>query len=128
MSKLLVRWLINAVALYIAAALVPGIVRSGDWVSLAMVALVFGVINALLGPVLKFLSCPLILLSLGVFTVVINAALLLLTSSLSDSLNLGFHVNGFWPAFLGAILISIVSFVLNIFLKDNDKRDRQKKK
>ena len=128
MSKLLVRWLINDVALYLAAELVPGIVRSGDWVSLALVALVFGVVNALLGPVLKFLSCPLILLTLGVFTIVINAALLLLTSSLSDAWNLGFHVNGFWPAFLGALLISVVSFVLNIFLKDTNKRDRRNKR
>lgn len=128
MSKLLVRWLINAVALYIAAALVPGIERTGDWVSLALVALLFGVVNALLGPILKLLSCPLILLSLGVFTIVINAALLLLTSSLSDSLNLGFRVNGFWPAFLGALVISVVSFVLSIVLKDPDRRDRRKKK
>lgn len=128
MSKFLWRWLINGFALYLAAELVPGIVRSGDWVALALVALVFGVINALLGPLLKFLSCPLILLSLGVFTIVINAALLLLTSSLSDAWGLGFHVEGFWPAFLGALLISVVSFVLSIVVGDSHKRDRRKKK
>jgi putative membrane protein len=128
MSKLLVRWLINAVALYAAAELVPGIVRTGDWTALALVALFFGVVNALLGPILKLLSCPLILLTLGVFTIVINAALLLLTSSLSNSLNLGFHVNGFWPAFLGALVISVVGFVLSIVLKDSDRRDRRRRK
>jgi putative membrane protein len=128
MPKFIWRWLINAVALYLAAEIVPGIVRTGDWVSLALVALVFGVVNALLGPILKLLSCPLILLSLGVFTIVINAALLLLTSSLSDAWNLGFHVSGFWPAFLGALLISVVSLVLNIFVRDGKDRDRRKKK
>jgi putative membrane protein len=120
--------LINGFALYLAAELIPGITRSGDWLSLALVALVFGVINALLGPLLKFLSCPLILLTLGVFTIVINAALLLLTSSLSDAWNLGFHVEGFWPAFLGALLISVVSVVLSLVVKDSDKRPWWKKK
>lgn len=128
MSKALWRWIINAVALYIAAAVVPGIVMTGDWVSLALIALVFGVVNALLGPILKFLSCPLILVTLGLFTVVINAGLLLLTSSLSQSLNLGFQVRDFWSAVLGSLLISVVSFVLNIFVKDSDKRDRRKKR
>ncbi len=126
MSKAFWRWVINAVALYIAATVIPGIVLTGDWVSLAAIALVFGIVNALLGPILKFLSCPLIMLTLGLFTVVINAALLLLTSSLSQSLNLGFHVRDFWSAVLGSLLISVVSFVLNIFVKD-DKRDRRKK-
>lgn len=126
MSKAFWRWVINAVALYVAATVIPGIVLTGDWVSLALIALVFGVVNALLGPILKFLSCPLIMLTLGLFTVVINAGLLLLTSSLSQSLNLGFHVADFWSAVLGSLLISVVSFVLNIFVRD-DKRDRRKK-
>ncbi len=128
MSKLLWRWLINGFALFLAAELIPGITRTGDWVSLALVALVFGVINALLGPLLKFLSCPLILLTLGVFTIVINAGLLLLTSSLSNAWGLGFHVEGFWPAFLGALLISVVSVVLSLVVKDSDKRPWWKKK
>jgi putative membrane protein len=127
MSKALWRWVINAVALYVAARVVTGIELTGDWVSLALIALVFGVVNALLGPILKLLSCPLILLSLGVFTIVINAALLLLTSYLSETLNLGFHVSGFGPAFLGALLISVVSFILNVFLRDSDRHERRKK-
>ncbi|MBC7258512.1 MAG: phage holin family protein [Chloroflexi bacterium] len=127
MSRALWRWVINAVALYVAARVVTGIELTGDWVSLALIALVFGVVNALLGPILKLLSCPLILLSLGVFTIVINAALLLLTSYLSEALNLGFHVSGFGPAFLGALLISVVSFILNVFLRDSDRHERRKK-
>lgn len=127
MSKALWRWLINAVALYVAARVVTGIDFTGDWVSLAVIALIFGVVNALLGPILKLLSCPLILLTLGVFTIVINAGLLLLTSYLSEPLNLGFQVNGFGAAFWGALLISVVSFVLNIFVRDSDHRERRKR-
>lgn len=127
MSKALWRWLINAVALYVAARVVTGIDFTGDWVSLAVIALIFGVVNALLGPILKLLSCPLILLTLGVFTIVINAGLLLLTSYLSEPLNLGFHVGGFGPAFLGALLISVVSFALNIFVRDSDRRERRRR-
>lgn len=127
MSKALWRWLINAAALYVAARVVTGIDFTGDWVSLAVIALIFGVVNALLGPILKLLSCPLILLTLGVFTIVINAGLLLLTSYLSEPLNLGFHVGGFGPAFWGALLISVVSFALNIFVRDSDRRKRRKR-
>lgn len=127
MSKALWRWIFNAVALYVAARVVTGIDFTGDWVSLAVIALIFGVVNALLGPILKLLSCPLILLTLGVFTLVINAALLLLTSYLSESLNLGFHVSGFGAAFLGALLISVVSFFLNVFLRDSDRHHRRKR-
>ncbi len=127
MSKALWRWLINAVALYVAARVVTGIDFNGDWVSLAAIALIFGVVNAVLGPILKLLSCPLILLKLGVFTLVINAALLLLTSYLSEPLNLGFHVSGFGAAFWGALLISVISFALNVFLRDSDKRERHRK-
>ncbi|MGB9594087.1 MAG: phage holin family protein [Anaerolineae bacterium] len=127
MSKALWRWLINAVALYVAARVVTGIDFTGDWVSLAVIALIFGIVNALLGPILKLLSCPLILLTLGVFTIVINAALLLLTSHFSEALNLGFHVSGFGAAFWGALLISVVSFVLSVFLRDSDRRERRRK-
>lgn len=127
MSKALWRWLFNAVALYVAARVVTGIDFTGDWTSLAVIALIFGVVNALLGPILKLLSCPLILLTLGVFTIVINAALLLLTSYLSESLNLGFRVSGFGPAFLGALLISVVSFALNVFVRDSRRRERRKR-
>ena len=119
--RLLLRWLINAVALLVAAWLVPGI-RLGaaghqpdghDWMMLVLVALVFGVVNAFIRPIVILLSLPLEILTLGLFTFVVNALMLLLTSAIAQRLALGFHVDTFWHAFLGALVISVVSFVLS---------------
>jgi putative membrane protein len=118
---LVVRWLINAVALLVAAWLVPGIrlgaagggPTSHDWMTLALVALLFGVINAVIRPIVILLSLPLEILTLGLFTFVINAFMLLLTSGFAHWFHLGFRVDGFWPAFVGALVISVVSFVLS---------------
>jgi putative membrane protein len=125
-QKLLLRWLINAVALYVAAELVPGIHTDGSWLALAVMALIFGLVNALIRPILKLLTCPLIMLTLGLFTLVINALMLLLASELGEVLGLGFHVDGFGPAFWGALVISVVSFVLTLLIgdKDEDKKHR----
>jgi len=82
------------------------------------VALVFGLLNALVRPLLMLLSCPMLILTLGLFTLVINALVLLLTSALSGSLGLGFHVAGFWAAFLGALVVSIVSVLVSVLLPD----------
>ena len=123
--RFLLRLLINAVALYVAQALVSGIGIGGDWVSLLLVALVFGVLNAIVRPILKLLTCPLQALTLGLFTLVINAVMLLLTSWASAKLGLGFFVEGFWPAaVLGAIVVSIVSIVLSIFVRDDKEKQR----
>jgi putative membrane protein len=119
--RFLLRVLINAVALWAATALVPGIQYEGGWVTLLLVALVFGVLNAVIRPILKFLTCPLIILTLGLFTLVLNAAMLLMTSSLSQALGLGFYVNGFWPALAGGVIISIVSIVLSILVTDDEE-------
>jgi putative membrane protein len=78
-------------------------------------------LNALLRPLLQFLTCPLIILTLGLFTLVINTFMLMLTSRIGESFNLGLTVDGFWPAFLGAVVISIVSIVLSLILKDELK-------
>jgi putative membrane protein len=118
---LLLRRLINAVALLVAAWLVPGIrlaaagrgATDNDWVTLALVALLFGVINAVIRPLVILLSLPLEILTLGLFTFVINALMLLLTSGIAQRLHLGFRVDGFWPAFVGALVISLVSFLLS---------------
>ncbi|MCZ7573340.1 MAG: phage holin family protein [Ardenticatenaceae bacterium] len=118
MSRLLVRLLINAVALYVAIALVQGIRLEGGFVQLLIVALVFGLVNALIRPVVSILSCPLTIITLGLFTLVINAVMLWLTSVFSRALGLGFIVEGPVAALVGAIIISIVSFVLSIFLRD----------
>jgi putative membrane protein len=121
MRKLLLRWLINGVALYVAAELVRGIDVIGGWQALAVMALIFGLVNALIRPILKFLTCPLIVLTLGLFTLVINALMLQLASWLGRQLGLGFYVAGFWPAFWGALVISVVSFVLTMLIGDEDE-------
>jgi putative membrane protein len=124
--RFLVRLLVNAVALYVAQALVPGIGIGGDWVSLLLVALVFGVLNAIVRPILKLLTCPLQALTLGLFTLVINAVMLLLTSWASAKLGLGFFVEDFWAALLGAVVVSIVSIVLSIFVRDDKEKKRRR--
>ena len=121
MTKLLIRLLANALGLYVAARIVPGISVGENWLVVLGVALVFGLVNALIGPLLKLLTCPLIILTLGLFTLVINGVLLLLTSGLSRAVGLSFTVEGFWPAFWGALVISIVSFVMTLVLHDNDR-------
>jgi len=118
MKKFLVRLLVNALGLYIAARIVSGI-ELGDQVLVVLgVALVFGLVNALIRPLLKLLTCPLIILTLGLFTLVINAAMLLLTSALSRAVGLTFVVEGFWPAFWGALVISVVSLVATLLLRE----------
>ena len=119
--KFLVRLLINAFALWIAIAIVPGVTYAGDWVRLLLVALVLGLVNALVRPVLVLLSCPVLIVTLGLFTLVINALVLWLTSALSGKLGLGFHVSGFWAAFLGALVVSIVSILLSLFVRDPER-------
>jgi putative membrane protein len=121
MSKFLLRWLINAVALYIAARIVPGIELGNQVLVVLGVALVFGLVNALLRPLLSLLTCPLIILTLGLFTLVINAAMLLLTSALSQAIGLDFIVRGFWPAFWGGLVISIVSLVVTMLIREEER-------
>ena len=111
----LLRWLINAAALWAAIQLVDGIEHRGSWWSLLFVALVFGLLNASIKPLLKLLSLPIIVLTLGLFLFVINALMLLMTGWVSGLFNLGFHVDGFWDAFLGGLIVTVVSLVLSIF-------------
>lgn len=118
MRNFLLRWIINGIALYVAARLVPGIEAPESLGTLAVVALVFGLVNACIGPILRILTCPLILLTLGLFTFVINAALLWLTAWAAEALGLPFHVEGLSAALLGALVVSVVSWVLSMALKD----------
>ena len=111
----LLRLLINAAALWVAIQLVDGIEHHGSWWSLLLVSFVFGLLNTSIRPLLKLLSLPIIILTLGLFILVINALMLRMTSWLSGLLNLGFTVDGFWDAFLGGLIVSIVSLVLSIF-------------
>lgn len=112
----LLRLLINAAALWVAIQLVDGIDHRGSWWSLLFVALVFGALNASVRPLLKLLSIPLLIVTLGLFIFVINAVMLRLTSWVSGLLDLGFYVDGFWPAFLGGLVVSIVSLLLSLFI------------
>lgn len=114
------RLLINAAALWVATAIVPGVTYSGGLLPFVAVAFVFGIINSTLRPLAKIVTFPLILVTLGIFALVINGLMLWLTSSLSGALGLGFHVGGFWPAFVGALVVSIVSTLLSLFVRDRD--------
>ena len=107
---LLLHFLVNAAALAAAAYLVPGI-HAGGLSSILAIALVFGLVNTLIRPVLKLLSCPMIVLTLGLFTLILNALMLMLTASIGKMFGIDFHVDGFFAAFLGALIIAIVSTV-----------------
>lgn len=116
--KPLIRILITMAALWVASKYVTGISTDGSVIALAGVALVFGVVNAFVKPILTLLSLPAVVFTLGLFLLVLNALMLMITSSLSSTLGLGFHVAGFWPAFWGSIVISLVSTVLSMVLVD----------
>jgi putative membrane protein len=119
--QFLLRLLINAAALWVAIQIVPGVVYDGSLWSLLVVALVFGALNASVRPLLKLFTFPLLILTLGLFTFVINAIMLMITSWVSNMLHLGFHVGGFGSAFLGALVVSFVSFLLSMFVNDPDR-------
>lgn len=118
--KLLLRWIITTLSLFVAAELVPGIRVGHDaWAAFAVMAIILGLVNAIIRPILKLLSCPLIILTLGLFSLVINGVTLWLASAIAvDWFHVGFYVDGFLPAFLGAIIVSVVSVVLTAILRD----------
>lgn len=125
MARLLVRLAVNALALWVAVELVPGLAYRGEsYVSLIIIALIFGLVNALVRPILLLLTCPLIVLTLGLFVLIVNGVMLSLTIWLSDLFDLGLVSESFVATLLGALVISIVSGVMNIFIKD-DREDRR---
>ena len=117
----LIRLLVNAAALWVATRFVTGVTYTGALMPIIGVALVFGIINAIIRPILKLFTFPLLILTLGLFTFVLNGLMLWLTSSVSGRLGLGFHVDGFWPAFWGALVVSIVSAVLGSLVRERDE-------
>jgi putative membrane protein len=123
MRSLLLHWLMNAAALWAAAWLVPGLDFRGTVVELLLVAAVFGIVNSLVRPILTILTCPLIVITLGLFTLVINALMLLLTGALSERWGLGFTVSGFWAAFWGGLVVGLVSVVISLLLPGGKKGD-----
>lgn len=127
MQKLILRWAINALALYLAVGTgwLAGIQAQDTSVPAILgLALVFGLVNALIRPVLKLLTCPLILLTLGLFTLVINTGMLVLTGWIGRQFGIGitfaepFFWQGFWAAFLAGLIITVVSAVLTLALRD----------
>jgi putative membrane protein len=121
MTKFIIRWAISAAALYAAIWIVPGIELRGDWTGVLWLALISGLLNALVRPLLKFLTCPLIILTLGLFTIVINTVMLLLTSRIGQAFGIGLTVDGFWTAVLGSLVISIVSVIMSVIFRDELK-------
>ena len=124
MRGFLLRWLVTALGLYAAVQLVPGIDYEGGWTTLAGMALVFGLINAFVRPILTVLSCPLILLTLGLFTLVLNGVLLLWASRVAGFFGVSFYVDGFGPAFWGALVISVVSILVNSLIREDHEDHR----
>ncbi|HQV93312.1 MAG TPA: phage holin family protein [Anaerolineales bacterium] len=123
MTKFILRLCINAIALYLAALLLPGIALNGEPVSILWLALIFGLVNALVRPLISILTCPLIILTLGLFTVVINTFLFWLTSVIGQSFGIMLSISDpvWWNAFLGGLVVSVVSVVLTLILKDELK-------
>ena len=128
MTRFILRWAINAAALFAAIAILPGIdlPAGASWLSLIWLALIFGLVNALFRPLLKFLTCPLILLTLGLFVLVINTLLFALTGWIGNAFGVGFILADpwFWNAFLGGLIVSLISLVLTGILKDELKKGR----
>ena len=117
MRHFVFRWLFTTVAVMVASSIIHGI-RYDTTGSLIAAALLLGILNAFLRPILLILSAPIILLTLGFFILVVNALMLLIVPGIVN----GFHVDGFWSAFWGAIVISIVSWILSAFFRGSDGR------
>jgi putative membrane protein len=125
MYKFLLRLIINAVALYAAVVILNGrgiTPQTTNWLSFIWLALIFGVINALLKPLLAILTCPLIILTLGLFTLLINTLLFYLSGLVGKNFGVGFTVDGFIPAFLGGLIVSAVSILLTVIFKEPRRR------
>ena len=121
--KLIIRWAVSTLALFAAEYFIPGIhVEDPEaWPIFVIMALILGLVNAIIRPFLKLLSCPLILLTLGVFVLVINGASFLLAARIAEAFGVGFYVDTYWDAVLGALIVSAISIFFNIFLKDRNE-------
>src|SRR5688572_29453067 len=123
----LIRLVINAIALWLATRLVNGISFDGEIPFLLVVALIFGVINSIVKPILIVLTFPFLIVTLGLFLLVLNGAMLWLTGEISDAADLGFHVSGFGAAFLGGLVVSVVSFVLSLVVGDSRRKGTERR-
>ena len=125
MNKFLLRWLINSLAVWAAVNIVPGIEWTNDWVAVLALGLILTFVNGIVRPLAKFVGCLPIILTLGLFTLVINAFLFWLTGWIGTAFGVGFTVDGFWPAFLGGLVVSLVGIIMGIFLRDELKGKRK---
>jgi putative membrane protein len=126
MNRFLLRCGINTIALYVAVQVLPGLEHTGSGAALLGVALIFGLVNAAFKPVLIVLSCPLVILTFGLFLLVINGLLLLFTARLSDLFDLGFAVQGLGWAVLGSIVISLVNVLFDSLLVEEKDREAER--
>jgi putative membrane protein len=131
MIRFILRWAINAIALYVAILVVNDTIggislQNPNWQSFLWMGLIFGLVNALLRPLLEILTCPLIILTLGLFTFILNTLLFYLVGWIGSFFNVGFTVDSFWSALLAAIVVSVVSIALSLVLKGEMRGSRQK--
>ena len=121
--KLLIRWVITSLALFVAAWLVPGIrVEGTAWIVYAVMAIILGLVNAIVRPLLKLLTCPLIILTLGLFTLIVNGFTLWLSSQIAVHwFKVGFYVDNLWSAFLGALIVSIATVIMSALFRDKEQ-------
>lgn len=112
------RWILSGLGLLVAATVVPGLHYEGGVLGFVILALILGLLNALVKPILAVLTCPLMLVTLGLFMLVLNALLLFLASFLGRSIGIRFYVDGFGAAFLGGIIISLVAFLASAFIHE----------
>ena len=130
MRNFFIRLIINSVALYVAIAIMNGngiTAEPMEWYGYVVLGLIFGVVNAVVKPFLKLLTCPLIVLTLGLFTLLINTLMFYMVGWLGERIaGFGFQVDTFWGAFFGGLIVSVVSVLLTIFLGEDDKKKRPK--
>lgn len=125
MNKFLLRWIINSLAVFAAVSFVPGINWTNDWVSVIGLGLILTLVNMIVRPLAKFVGCLPIILTLGLFTLVIDAFLFWLTGQIGLAFGVGFTVDGFWPALFGSLVVSAVSIVMGMILRDELKGKRK---
>ena len=123
--RFILRLLATAAALWVAVLLLEGISYTGGWVGMLIVALVFGLVNAVIRPILKVLTCPLVVLTLGLFVFILNALMLWLAAEISQGFGIGFYVEGFWAALVGALIVGVVSTLLNLLVGAKSERTRE---
>lgn len=122
MNKFLIRWIVNSLAVWAAVSVVPGVAWTNDWVSVIALGLILTLVNAIVRPLAKLVGCLPIIVTFGLFTLVINAFLFWLTGYIGQAFGVGFTVGGFWPALLGGLVVSAVSIVMGWILRDEVKR------